>query len=690
MEKKTEQLLNKYLENLGLEQKCIYYSPSENEDLKILFKHASKNGIGRGVPDRIYYDGKILMIFECKALSENKAYEDLIKYKNKLEPTKLKVFYCSFVGVDETTLKCCFYDTEMKRVDTNFNFVKKTLKGNKLDNKMIEKVCHEINNDIRNKTKLNDADKPFFISAILLCYMRPSFTQLIKDAPNYEDLNGQVLSEIILNNLKRIDDDKTFYLNFNFLETHLDNKQLYHFCRKIYNTIIKNYNMIDRDILNNFYNEFTSYSGASIKLGIVLTPDHIVKLMIKFLELNQNDIFLDLCSGSGSFGCEAFKHNIKEIICCEFQASLYALLKTNFYLRDSMIHKLYNDDCFNHEFKATKSAINPPYSSKNLNERELQFVIKQLDSLEENGICCSIIPISCITENKQNLKYKTELLEKAQLKCVVKCNKTLFTPMASVEPCILVLQKTSHNQPTLFIDYSNDEITIEKHIGKVKTKNFQTQFDKIINIYRNKQSTDISYLETITSQMSWIYNKKSLSRLNTKEIKLKNLEIKYKEEKEKILNSKDEYVEFSKTKPFYIEQLFEIKKGNKTIKKCQSGIYPLISASGLDNGITGYISEYTFEGNCLSVASNGSVGKTFYQPTKFSATTDVAVLIPKFKFNHFIGMFFCQIIEQIGTTKYSYGYKFNMARIKKEVIDIPIDQNGDIDFHEIENKLKNI
>ena len=63
------------------------------------------------------------------------------------------------------------------------------------------------------------------------------------------------------------------------------------------------------DILNKFYSEFCRYQNTDSKsLGIVLTPHHIVELMIKLLNIQSNESFIDLCSGTGSFGKEACKY----------------------------------------------------------------------------------------------------------------------------------------------------------------------------------------------------------------------------------------------------------------------------------------------------------------------------------------------------------------------------------------------
>ena len=44
------------------------------------------------------------------------------------------------------------------------------------------------------------------------------------------------------------------------------------------------------DLLNEFYNEFVKYNNTDgKKLGIVLTPSHIVSLMTDILKINKNE-----------------------------------------------------------------------------------------------------------------------------------------------------------------------------------------------------------------------------------------------------------------------------------------------------------------------------------------------------------------------------------------------------------------
>jgi len=226
------------------------------------------------------------------------------------------------------------------------------------------------------------------------------------------------------------------------------------------------------DLLNEFYNEFVKYNNTDgKKLGIVLTPSHIVSLMTDILKINKNDIVLDLCTGTGSYLLEAHKYNPKKIIGCEYQNKLYALLKCNMILRNIINCEIIKGDCFKHEFKATKSLINPPYSMKDKNE--MDFILKQLESIEDEGECCAIIPIGKITNNPRNTYYKKLLMEIADIKTIIICKKELFYPNANIQCCIIHLKKTNNKlYQTKIIDYIDDGYEIQMNNGLIKTDKF--------------------------------------------------------------------------------------------------------------------------------------------------------------------------------------------------------------------------
>lgn len=698
MEKQTEILLSECLKEWN--QEYLHYSPKEDKMLKQVFKTASKNGKSMGIPDRIYLDknNKILIVFECKIDNLDEAKKDLELYKIHMNYENLNnyiILYCAFCGTDDKTKDYKFFDVKMENMNIQtfqIDEIYQRIGINhcndlKPSSNVMEltKYSHTIHNHIRNKTKLSDEDKPLFISSILLAFKNKSFHDLIQNTSEYEKLKGETLSQIILNNLKIINSDKSFIDTFSFLESHLDNNTLFFFCKNIYDNIIaKN---IESDVLNIFYSEFVKYQNKDSKSrGIVLTPEHIVKLMVSFLKINKEDIILDLCTGSGSFICESLKYSPSKVIGCEYQTKLYTLLMVNMILRENNRNKyeLIRGDCFKNDFKATKSIINPPYSVKG--ESEWDFVLKQYESVSDTFTC--IIPIGCITEHPENVKYKQKLLSSCGLKCVVKCNTKLFYPNASVETYILVFDK-KRKEKTLFIDYSDDGILIKKHNGRVKNDEFETKLNDVINLFNNRESKTPHYYKKVNENDSWIYQNNDDVKILKKDLRNRRIEENNYRNKN-IGNEDNDVVEFKKTKKFKLSSLFNTQKGKRVIDKCQNGDYPLISSSALNHGVYKCISEYDYNGKCITTANDGSIGSSFYHDGKIAITSHVTILSLKeeelIRINdvELVYMYFCELFKNIGK-KYSFCRAWNLTRMRNEEIVLPVDENENVNYREIES-----
>ena len=82
---------------------------------------------------------------------------------------------------------------------------------------------------------------------------------------------------------------------------------------------------------------------------------------------------------------------------------------------------------------------------------------------------------------------------------------------------------------------------------------------------------------------------------------------------------------------FRIGDLFDIKKGKRLTKQDMTkGNTLFIGSTASNNGKTATIGqEPIFEGNCISVSYNGSVGEAFYQTEPFWASDDINVLYLK-------------------------------------------------------------
>lgn len=165
---------------------------------------------------------------------------------------------------------------------------------------------------------------------------------------------------------------------------------------------------------------------------------------------------------------------------------------------------------------------------------------------------------------------------------------------------------------------------------------------------------------------------------------------------------------------FRYDEIFDIRKGfyNKKPENHSGNTIPFIGAIDNNNGVSEYydtidieeasktgddknvpLSEKIFEGNCITVSNNGSVGYAFYQVKPFTCSHDVNPLYLHSKWNKdlnpYIAMFLCSIIEK-ERYRWTYGRKWRPKRMPSSLIKLPIDRNGNPDWIFMENYIKSL
>ena len=177
--------------------------------------------------------------------------------------------------------------------------------------------------------------------------------------------------------------------------------------------------------------------------------------------------------------------------------------------------------------------------------------------------------------------------------------------------------------------------------------------------------------ESIKKQNYSIYVKKSLENLEYRPI-------------EKLEDK--EWLEFC------IDDIFDINSGKRLTKKSMvPGRRPFIGATESNNGITQFISNTntSLDQNVLGVNYNGSVCEAFYHPYECLFSDDVKRLTLKnYEGNKYIYLFFKNIITA-QKRKYTYGYKFNENRMRRQLIMVPVTDDGEPDYNYMEQYIKN-
>ncbi len=80
IEKRNEYLFDKIIETWNCFEN-YYFHPNENKELKKYFSKCSKKSDNNfGIPDRIIFNKKVMVIIEIKSLDLNKACDDINHY----------------------------------------------------------------------------------------------------------------------------------------------------------------------------------------------------------------------------------------------------------------------------------------------------------------------------------------------------------------------------------------------------------------------------------------------------------------------------------------------------------------------------------------------------------------------------------------------------------------------------------
>lgn len=143
---------------------------------------------------------------------------------------------------------------------------------------------------------------------------------------------------------------------------------------------------------------------------------------------------------------------------------------------------------------------------------------------------------------------------------------------------------------------------------------------------------------------------------------------------------------------FRMDEIFEFHKGKRLTKENMSvGNTNFIGAISTDNGIRQKIDEDPlFEGNCITVNYNGSVGEAFYQKDPFWASDDVNVLFLKnAELDVFLALFLISIIKQ-NKDRFDFGRKWNLQKMKATLIGLPVSNDGKPDWKFMEQYIKSL
>ena len=678
------------------EKNTDYYMQKAYE---LVFKHEYHTETNSELFDSLIPDGwdiinDTLIIIENKRLikDKTKGRDQLFNYYDNIKDNHYQTYLILGLGCNKKSFRYVIYDSNKNETTLTLDNIYDSLH---IKPKIDEKEIRDLNQYLYdNSITLSKSQKTLFIASVLLCL---KIDDKILDGYD-ESTNSFLIADRMIDIITTYYDDSLFSNMFYFIKKSIHNKHLYH----VFSVIKNDIKLYGKDILNQFYSDFCVWDRNNDgKMGIVLTPDDIVDLMVTksfdyYYQFNKepNPKVIDFCTGTGSFliKCSKFTNSLYG---CECGDERYSLCKCNFILNDLDVKNLSYGSCFNINYQSDYfdiSIINPPFNNKCKDElntnnktnwkslsKEQRFIMYQVELLRENGIGCCIVPRSNFNNTIKSVnEFKEKLMNYCQILEVINCNSKVFVPNANVECTILIFRKynqiknqsiNTKNNQTKIIDYSDDGYKVKKNIRLFDHKPVIREQFKVL-----KSTDDWNYYnqfniiqDNILNQMINEYNNDYIYSFN-KYLINKNLHCK---ENNKMIF--EEFIKYSKVtnwKVIRINEYFEtVKVKSLKINECCDGIYPLISSCSGNNGIGKYIDKYLVEGEFISVARNGSVGSSFYQNGQISITTDIILLKPLKDINlHLVAM----ILNNYLPSRYSYSNKLSNDKLMNEIINIPI------------------
>ena len=295
----------------------------------------SKRGTGeKGYPDFFKELDDFVVVVEAKALKHSLAEEEIKMYMLENNIVKdiigiavsgqhlnqIKVTYYYKLSNEDKIEKINIKDRLLPLVD-----MKKALdhkkRGESISDDELLIILKSLNEKFHKDVKVRNTDRSLFFSGLMIALTNSNFRNTYKNiqAPTKLELahtQAVITESHYLNDaiVKAIDTQLSSKINnlskmvnwadqFAFIKTvdyPLENYK--YLIKTIEDKIyIPFSNEEKQDILGKAYKVFLSRAGKAEDKNIILTPDHIKRLMVKLARLNVDDVVIDTCMGSGGF-----------------------------------------------------------------------------------------------------------------------------------------------------------------------------------------------------------------------------------------------------------------------------------------------------------------------------------------------------------------------------------------------------
>ena len=143
---------------------------------------------------------------------------------------------------------------------------------------------------------------------------------------------------------------------------------------------------------------------------------------------------------------------------------------------------------------------------------------------------------------------------------------------------------------------------------------------------------------------------------------------------------------------FFVKDIFEIEKCKcSKVATLSEGNIPYVGATNRNNGVLGFVhgdAKLITKGKCIAFICDGegSIGYSIYKEEDFIGSTTIKVGRNS-NLNKYNAKFITTIADTV-RSKYNFGFKRNEEHLKKEILQLPIDDNGKLNWYFMEEYIK--
>ena len=479
------------------------------------------------------------------------------------------------------------------------------------------------------------------------------------------------------------------------------------------------------DALGKFYETFLKYANGAKEMGVVLTPRHITRFAVEVLGIGPRDRVFDPACGTGGFLISAMEairasrpgeYNAFRndgLFGVEIRDDVYGLAIVNMIFRGDGKSRVYDGNCFEHEFwrrdgevwytlpddrepegahkPFSRVLMNPPFK---LRTNETAFVNYGLRQARPEALLFAVLP-AVVIGGKRHEDWRRELLKRHTVLACVKLDKNLFYPVAEATYALIVRAHQPHR--------SSGKV----FMGCLFDDDHRPRRSKMLSAH-----TAVDNVDSTTSHLKRFILGQEIPESIPRELRVTTLDQDNKCDflpenqisgGSPMINAAFRAIEadasarrasvkppaiaaVQETGTFSLEPFIaaEVVAPLQTLKEYSKGAIPVVSAAATDNGVADRLdipADLCIE-NCITISllHNTKPCEAFWHPYRFSALSGKALVLrptAEMLAEPLAILYLCEAITACNAWRYNYAHSPSLHELEVEV---PVTQEGQPDI----------